>query len=122
MGGRGGRRHTLGMVRRRVVPDEQFRDVWAYLAEPLEQDDAVVLTAALTQHLYQFARLYLQGAMNDAPPIAPADHDGVLLAALGPTGTQRRELAQRRFIAEPDFPAARQGLARLLNQRPFLAA
>lgn len=86
-------RDPLGVVGRRIVPDQQLGNLRAHLAQLFEEGDAVVLAAALARQVNQIPALRIERAVNHPPPVALTDDDFALLGALGPTGAQRRELA-----------------------------
>jgi hypothetical protein len=90
------------------------------LRERLNEGQAIVLPAARADEGDEVPRGRIERPMDHPPTIASADHDLPLLPPLGPTRPQRRELAHRRLIAEPDFSARCHDGCRLLCHGFFL--
>src|SRR5258708_18086126 len=80
---------------------------------------AVVLAATVAQERHQLAGRRVERAMHDATGVASREAHDLLLAAPGPGRPQRRELAQRRLVAEPHLPTGRGHGCRLLNDAFF---
>ena len=118
----GSRQDPLGMVGRCVLPAEQLGHVGTEAASVLAEGAAIVLAAALADHLHQLAGRSVERAVDHPPAVAPRNDNDPLLATPGPPGPQRRTLAQRRLLATPARAARCQQRDRLLDQRPFFAA
>ena len=103
LGSLSGFQHALGMMGRRVVPDEQLGSLWPHLAQRLHECLAIIGAAALADHAHQFPSLDIERSVQHPSPIAPTDENHLLLPPFGPGAAQRGKLAQRRLIPDPDL-------------------
>ena len=81
--------HPFGMMRRRVVPDEQLRHIRPHLPQHLDKRQAIILAAALADERHQFTGRRVECAMHhpaaDASADASADHHDRLFSAVRPS-------------------------------------
>lgn len=110
VGCRGRLLDAAGLVRRIVVPDEHRGYRGVDLAERADEGRGILLAVALADQAHQFARVRVEGAMENPPASAPADQHDLLLPPPGPRRAQRRELTHRGLVAKPDLPARGQRL------------
>lgn len=107
------------MVRRTIVPDEQFWNRGSQFSQGLDESDGILLPMPLAQDSHELAGLNIERGMDHAPTIAPADFHQPLDAFPGPGRPQGRELAQCTLVADPDLSARSQYLLGAFAQSGF---